>query len=78
MADLGGCALIHRQQSGTSPDLSAIRFAKKTAMADAIAPIGATAPFHRTISESAHQQVAEEHSRKKHENRREKQKQRKL
>jgi hypothetical protein len=38
----------------------------------ATAPIAALAPFRRKISESAHQQAAEERSRKIRENRREK------
>jgi hypothetical protein len=78
MADLGGCAVTHRQQSGASVRGSTIGFANETAVVDATAPIAAAAPFRRKISESAHQQAAEERSRKIRENCREKQKQRKL
>jgi hypothetical protein len=57
-------ALTHRQQSIASPDHSAIGFWNETAVADATAPIAIAAPFRGKISESAHQQAAEERSRK--------------
>jgi hypothetical protein len=65
MADLGGCALTHRQQSGASPDRSAIGFRNKTAVADAIAPIATAAPFRGKIPESAHQQATEKQNQRK-------------
>jgi hypothetical protein len=78
MPDLGGCALTCRQQSGASPDRSAIGFGNETAAADATAPIAAVAPFRCNIFKSADEQAAEERNRKIRENRREKQKQRNL
>jgi hypothetical protein len=77
MADLGG-AITHHQQSGASPDRSAIGFGNETAAGDATTPITAVALFRHKISESAHQQMAQERSQKIRENRREKEKQQQL
>jgi hypothetical protein len=53
-------------------------FANETAVARATAPIPAAAPFRPKISESSHQQAVEVGTLKIRENRREKEKQRKL
>jgi hypothetical protein len=78
MADLGGCALTHRQQSRAPSDRSAIEFANENAVADATAQIATAAPFRGKISDSAHQQAVEERSREIRGNRRAKEKQRKF
>jgi hypothetical protein len=65
MADLGGCALTHPQQSGASLDRSTIGFGNETAVADATAPIAAAAPFRGKIPESAHQQAVEKQKQRK-------------